>query len=155
MFNLSVTFSIQLPFGRLAQASLISGLFAFAISRAPIDANLATFNLGRAPGGLWGPPGIVNLLLRRSIGASGFISRFVLPTKASAALFPSYQSPRPPPTYLTQRDTPTMAAIHKHESAIPSLEGGEEKPMAIPLEDGDDLHALAARGHVATDQYVR
>lgn len=48
-----------------------------------------------------------------------------------------------------------MAAVHKNESAIPSLEGGEEKPMAIPLEDNEDLQALAAKGHVATDQYVR
>lgn len=47
-----------------------------------------------------------------------------------------------------------MATAHKNESAIPSLEGGEEKPMAIPLEESEDLQALAARGHVATDQYV-
>lgn len=46
-----------------------------------------------------------------------------------------------------------MAAIQKHEGAIASLENGEEKPVAIPLED-EDLQALAARGHVATDQYV-
>lgn len=66
-------------------------------------------------------------------------------------VFPQHRLSLPRPS----ETTPTMAAVHKHESAIPSLEGGDEKPMAIPLEDNDDLQALAARGHVATDQYVR
>lgn len=47
-----------------------------------------------------------------------------------------------------------MSAIHKHEGGIASLESGEEKPVAIPLEESEDLQALAAGGHVATDQYV-
>ena len=50
-----------------------------------------------------------------------------------------------------------MAALNKNESAMASLEGGDpslEKPTALAIDDDADLHALAARGHVATDQYV-
>lgn len=51
-----------------------------------------------------------------------------------------------------------MAVLNKNETGATSLEGGDpsigEKPTAIPLEDSEDLQALAARGHVATDQYV-
>ncbi|KAK9899769.1 MFS general substrate transporter [Cystobasidium minutum MCA 4210] len=52
-----------------------------------------------------------------------------------------------------------MAVLNKNETGATSLEGGDpsigEKPTAIPLEDSEDLQALAARGHVATDQYGR
>lgn len=50
-----------------------------------------------------------------------------------------------------------MAGLPKHESAVASLESGDpslEKPTAVPIEDNEDIQALAARGHFATDQYV-
>lgn len=30
----------------------------------------------------------------------------------------------------------------------------KEKPATFALDDSEDIHALAERGHVATDQYV-
>lgn len=50
-----------------------------------------------------------------------------------------------------------MAGPPNEKSATASIEGGDpslEKPTALPLEDSEDLQALAARGHVATDQFV-
>lgn len=50
-----------------------------------------------------------------------------------------------------------MAANHQYNGDVGEAESGgmhKEKPATFALEDSEDIHALAERGHVATDQYV-
>jgi hypothetical protein len=50
-----------------------------------------------------------------------------------------------------------MATNGHYNHDIADAETGainKEKPTTFALEDNEDIHALAERGHVATDQYV-
>lgn len=52
-----------------------------------------------------------------------------------------------------------MAAVQQnhYDNDIGEVESGglnKEKPTTFALDDSEDIHALAERGHVATDQYV-
>lgn len=50
-----------------------------------------------------------------------------------------------------------MATNGHYNHDVAEAEAGtlnKEKPTTFALEDNEDIHALAERGHVATDQYV-